>query len=195
MLSHVRRLLADARLVTLTAAGGAGKTHLAVAVGEAELPSRADGVWFVDLTAVTAGTEVPGAVARAVGLSLMPGDPVTQVVEFLADKAALVILDNCEHVVDECAKLADRFLSARGEAVLLATSREALDVDGEHTVVLTSLATDGATAPAVRLFVERASRSTRHSTPMTGRCRPSPRSADVSTGCRWRSNSPRLASR
>jgi hypothetical protein len=92
-LDGVRRLLAEHRLVTVTAVGGSGKTQVAIAVGEAELPERAGGVWFADLAAVTSGSDVSAAVGKAVGLSLREGDPAAQVIDHLADKAALVILD------------------------------------------------------------------------------------------------------
>ena len=152
----VRRLLLDHRLVTITALGGSGKTRIAIAVGEAEMAHRVGGVWFVDLTTISKDDEVPRAVASAVGLNLSAGDPVAQVIEFLADKPALVILDNCEHLIDACALFVTRFLSARGLASILATSREVLDIDGEHTVVLAPLPSDSADSPAVRLFAERA---------------------------------------
>ena len=99
--SKVRRLLATDRLVTVTAVGGSGKTRLAIAVGEAELPHRPGGVWFVDLTAVMSGADVPTAIAGGVGLVLTSPQPTEQLIEFLAGKAALVILDNCEHLIDE----------------------------------------------------------------------------------------------
>jgi predicted ATPase len=153
---QVRRLLVTQRLVTVTAVGGSGKTRVAIAAGEAELPGRGGGVWFADLAAVSSASEVPGAISNAVGLSLRKGDPAAQVVDHLVDKAALVILDNCEHVIDACAEFAERFLSTGGSSVLLATSREALGVDGECLLRLGPLAADGRDAPAVRLFAERA---------------------------------------
>ena len=113
-------------------------------------------MWFADLTAVTGGSEVPGAISKAVGLSLRDGDPIAQVVDHLADKRALVILDNCEHVIDACAEFAELFLSTAGASVLLATSREALGIDGECLLRLDPLAADGRDAPAVQLFAERA---------------------------------------
>ena len=136
--------------------GRFGQNRLAIAVGEAELLKRPGGVWFVDLTAVLGDDDVPAAIAKAVGLTLRDGDLALQVVEHLADKDALVILDNCEHVVDGCADFADRFLTAPGQATLLATSREALAVDGEQIVVLRALSSEGADSPAVRLFADRA---------------------------------------
>lgn len=155
-LGRIRGLLAESRLVTITAVGGSGKTRLAVAVGEAELPHYRSGVWFVDFTAVSNGAEVPGAIANGLGLSLMSGDPTTQILTYLADKPALVILDNCEHVIDEAAAFVDAFLATNNPAKIFATSREALDIDGERVVVLGSLATDTPDSPGVRLFVDRA---------------------------------------
>ena len=156
----VRQYLGTDRLVTITAVGGSGKTRLAIAVGEQELDHRPDGVWFVDLTSVMNEPDVPASIAAALGLTLGTGDVTGQVVHFLADKAALVILDNCEHLVDACADFVERFLARAGEAVILATSREALDIDGERVVQLGSLAATAAesiaASPAVRLFTERA---------------------------------------
>ena len=154
--ARVRGLLTEARLVTVTAVGGSGKTRLAVAVGEAELPHCRSGVWFVDLTAVSTGEEVPSAIANGLGLNLMTGDATAQIFAFLADKQALVILDNCEHVIDEAASFVEAFLATSNPTKILATSREAFDVDGERTVVLGSLPTDTADSPGVRLFVDRA---------------------------------------
>ena len=155
-IAAVRKLLADHRLVTMTAVGGSGKTRVALAVGEAELPHRPGGVWFADLTAISRDDDVANAIAKALRLSFRDGDLIDQVVEHLAGNAALVILDNCEHVIDGCAMFTDRFLTSAGDAVVLATSREALAVDGEHTILLGSLAADGVDSPAVRLFAERA---------------------------------------
>ena len=154
--SKVRNLLATNRLVTITAVGGSGKTRLAIAVGEAELPHRDDGVWFVDLTAVMSGTDVPAAIASAVGLVLTSAQPAEQLIEFLSGKAALLILDNCEHVIDEVADFVERALVDRGTAAFLATSRELLDVEGERTVVLGTLPCDSADSAGVRLFLDRA---------------------------------------
>ena len=83
-------------------------------------------------------------------------DATAQIVTFLADKQALVILDNCEHVIDEAAAFVEAFLATGNPTRILATSREAFDIDGERTVVLTSFPTDTADSPGVRLFVDRA---------------------------------------
>ncbi len=155
-LGRIRGLLGESRLVTVTAVGGSGKTRLAIAVGEAELPHHRSGVWFVDLTAVSNGADVPSAIANGLGLNLTSGDQTDQILAFLADKEALVILDNCEHVIEESAAFVEVFLATNGPAKILATSREAFDIDGERTIVLGSLATDTTDSPGVRLFVDRA---------------------------------------
>jgi predicted ATPase len=152
----VRQHLATHRLVTITAVGGSGKTRLAIAVGEDELDHRKDGVWFVDLTPVMNDLDVPAAIAAAIGLTLGPSSAQDQVLEYLAGKAALVILDNCEHLVDAVADFVEQFLARTGDTVILATSREALDIDGEQLRHLPSLATTDGASPAVRLFAERA---------------------------------------
>ena len=154
--SRVRHLLAANRLVTITAVGGSGKTRLAIAVGEAELPHRRGGVWFVDLTAVMSGADVPAAIASAVGLVLTSALATEQLIEFLSARPALVILDNCEHLIDECAQFVASALAVRGEVAFLATSRELLDVEGERTVVLGTLPCDSADSAGVRLFLDRA---------------------------------------
>ncbi len=114
--AHARRLLAAHRLVTVTAVGGCGKTRLAIAIGEEELPHRPQGVWFTDLTAVMSDADVPGAIAAALGLVLTGGDATRQITAYLANKSVLLILDNCEHVIDACAAFAEAFLAAPGAA-------------------------------------------------------------------------------
>lgn len=155
-LATVCRLLATNRVVTLTAVGGSGKTRLAIAVGELELPRRSGGVWFVDLTAVMSGSDLPAAVANAVGLALGSGDPTEQVLSYLARSDALVILDNCEHLIDDCADFVERALAAEGSTAFLTTSRELLDVEGERTVVLGTLPCASADSAGVQLFLDRA---------------------------------------
>jgi predicted ATPase/DNA-binding SARP family transcriptional activator len=155
-IASVCALLEWERLVTITAPGGSGKTRLAIAVGEAELPRRPGGVWLVDLTAVTSGAEVVGAVAQALGVTVSAGGSDDEVVRFIARSGLLLILDNCEHVIDACAELVEGLLETGGSSVVLATSREALDVDGERVVVLGTLPSDTLDAPGVQLFVDRA---------------------------------------
>jgi predicted ATPase/class 3 adenylate cyclase len=155
-LRSIRKAFDTARAVTLTAGGGTGKTRLAVAVGEDELPHRVDGVWFVDLTPVSDGSLVVSAVASGLGLNLLAGDLSEQILDFVASKDLLLIVDNCEHLIDEAAEFAERFIARPGRATLLATSRERLDVDGEQVIVVPPLSADDEGSAAVELFTRRA---------------------------------------
>ncbi|MEZ5167736.1 MAG: adenylate/guanylate cyclase domain-containing protein [Acidimicrobiales bacterium] len=153
-----RSMLESAAMVTLTGPGGCGKTRLAVEIAYQELPSRTDGCYFVDLSAVSEASELPAALASAVRLELggqMSGDPLEQVVEHLSRRDTLLVLDNCEHLLDACASFAERLLARSSSTAILATTRQRLEVPGEQVVAVGSLAHDGA-APAVELFVERA---------------------------------------
>ncbi|WP_185949365.1 BTAD domain-containing putative transcriptional regulator [Microbispora sp. KK1-11] len=162
-------LLASDRLVTLLGPGGAGKTRLAVESAEAIAGSVPDGVWLVELAPVGDAAEVPQAVLTALGLrdtGLVPvravpampsapggeSDPVTRLVSALAARDTLIVLDNCEHVVEQAAALADRLLAECPGLRVLATSREPLGITGERLWPVGPL---GA-GHAVRLFAERA---------------------------------------
>ncbi|MEO1061511.1 MAG: adenylate/guanylate cyclase domain-containing protein [Actinomycetota bacterium] len=151
----VRIMVRQHRLVTLTGTGGAGKTRLAIAVGEDELPSWPDGVWFADLTSAADRDDVVRSAIEALGLGAGT-DPMDQIVERLTERRLLLVLDNCEHVIDAAAELAERVLGRRGRGHLLATSREWLDIDGEHVVPVAPLAVGDRDSPAVRLFLDRA---------------------------------------
>ena len=143
-------------MVTLVAGGGTGKTRLAMAVGESELAYRRDGVWFVDLAALREPSQLESAIAHGMELTPTAGDVLAQILTFVEDKDLLLILDNCEHLIDACADFADAFLSSPGSSVVLATSRESLDVDGEYTIRIAPLSSTDPDAPAVRLFLRRA---------------------------------------
>ena len=151
-----RALLVTNRLVTLTGAGGSGKTRLALEVAERELPDRVDGAYFADLASISDGRDLPGAVAGALRLTLESGDPVGQIVRYLEPKDALLVLDNFEHIIDDCAELVEAIVSTHGGCRVLATSRELLDVGGEAPVQVGSLDSSDPQSPGVRLFDQRA---------------------------------------
>jgi predicted ATPase/DNA-binding CsgD family transcriptional regulator len=162
----VMRLLITTRVLTLTGAGGIGKTRLALEVAREAWPAYADGVWLVELAPVTDGGLVRQAVAAALGLPETPGRPrADALLEVLRPKQLLLVLDNCEHVVASCAELTAALLKTCPDLAVLATSREALSIQGETAWRVPPLAVPSAApisaehlrkAGAVRLFVDRA---------------------------------------
>lgn len=161
--------LAVHRMVTIVGPGGQGKTTVALAVAERERGGYRDGVRFVDLAVLTDARQVPYAVASALGVSLALDDPLGGLCARLSDARLLLVLDNCEHVLDAAALLVERVLAAAPGVHLLLTSREALYADGEWVHRLPALATPESGAldspaqalkyAAVQLFVERAESS------------------------------------
>jgi predicted ATPase/class 3 adenylate cyclase len=165
--AEVRRLLATARLLTLTGTGGCGKTRLALQVGAELADAFADGVWFVDLAPLADPALVPQAVASALGVHEVPGRSLRETLaDSLRRSDVLLILDNCEHLLDACAQLADALLRACPRLRILATSRELLGIAGENAWRVPSLTLpDARQTPAVagltqydavRLFIDRA---------------------------------------
>ena len=179
--ARVRQTLERYRLVTLVGPGGAGKTRLATEVAAGTGVSATDGaaegtpdggwpdgtwpegVWIAELASVTDAADVPQAVLGSVGLResrLLPDgtqrmtsrDARTRLLEGLADARALLVLDNCEHLIDACAHLADALLAHSPRLRIVATSREPLGITGESLFVVPPLEVD----PAVRLFADRA---------------------------------------
>src|SRR5215469_13371754 len=141
-LAEVRALLGGSRLVTLTGAGGAGKTRLGLQVAEGLADGTGDGVWFADLAPLGDPDLVAVSVADVLGVRLEPSRPVLDtLVEAVGQRSLLVLLDNCEHVIDACAKLADALLRGCPNLALLATSREPLGIDGEYVYRVPSLGT------------------------------------------------------
>ncbi len=171
-LADVERLTSQARLLTLTGAGGSGKTRLAIEAARHVRPRYPDGVWFVDLAVVGESAQVVDAVAEALGMhSDFAPDRARALVDQLRDQRLLVVLDNCEHLLAACARLVGAVLAACPGVVVLATSREPLHAHGEYTLRVPSLAlpasdwntttdlaelTALARLPSVLLFVERA---------------------------------------
>jgi predicted ATPase/class 3 adenylate cyclase len=172
-LAAISQLITGSRLVTLTGAGGSGKTRLALQAAAGLLDGSGDGVWFTDLAPVTDPGLVAGTVASVLSIQPEPGRPVADTLtEAIGQRSLLIVLDNCEQVIDACAKLADMLLRACPQLALLATSREPLGIDGEHVYRVPSLATPAPEADlaairdseAVRLLADRAAQA---GTPLT----------------------------
>ncbi|GAB3857751.1 LuxR family transcriptional regulator [Nocardioides maradonensis] len=165
-LAAVRQLFSSARLVTLTGMGGVGKTRLAIQAAQEMRRAFPDGACLVELAALHDPDLLAQAVSDALGLrSQRAVDPVTALEAFLADRRVLLVLDNCEHLVDATADLVDRLLRAAPEVKVLTTSRQALRLVGEHLYPVAPLLTpdpeearEPGTAgryPAVALFADR----------------------------------------
>ncbi|GAA2760309.1 ATP-binding protein [Actinopolymorpha rutila] len=139
-LAEVKRLLASTRMVTLTGFGGVGKTRLALRAAHALRRSFRDGVWLVDLANVTDPALVAPTVAESLRiLERSRRDPTRMLADHLRDRQLLVVLDNCEHLHESCAALADRLLAAAPGLHLLVTSRQRLGVATEHTLAVAPL--------------------------------------------------------
>jgi predicted ATPase/DNA-binding winged helix-turn-helix (wHTH) protein len=159
--------LSRQRLVTVAGPGGIGKTTVCLAVVEQMIGAYEHGVWLVDLAALRDPGLVPSAVATVLGLEIHTEDPLPALVTALRDNRMLLMLDNCEHVIDAAAGLAAAVLSGTSGIKILATSREPLGVPGERVHRLGPLgspepssgltAAEAAAFPAVQLFVERVS--------------------------------------
>ncbi|OBB67197.1 LuxR C-terminal-related transcriptional regulator [Mycobacterium sp. 852014-50255_SCH5639931] len=156
-ISDIGQILRDNRLATLTGAGGVGKTRLAVQVAEQVADAFPGGAWFVDLAPVTNPLVVPVTLARTLGLADQPGRSTMETVsKFVRDRKMLLVLDNCEHLLDASAALVVALLDAGRDVTVLATSREPIGVAGELTWRVPSLSVDG---EALELFVDRARRT------------------------------------
>src|SRR5437879_4878036 len=138
--SETRRLLAEARLVTLTGPGGVGKSRLALHVAARVRRGFPDGVWLVDLAALDEPQLLAQTVLDTLGVRDASSRPASDALAaFLADRSLLLVLDNCEHLLDECAELAATLSRAAPGLRMLATSREALRIEGEHALLVPPL--------------------------------------------------------
>ena len=166
-LADVKRLLSDTHMLTLIGPGGTGKTRLSIRAARDMLNEYPDGIWLIDLAPILDPNLVPRTTAVTIGLREEPQRPVIDMLcDYLSTKKMLIILDNCEHLVDACANMAERILRTATNVRILASSREALGVAGEVTYRVPSLALpDKDHLPsletlnqyeAVKLFIDRA---------------------------------------
>ncbi|MDR7418324.1 MAG: adenylate/guanylate cyclase domain-containing protein [Armatimonadota bacterium] len=166
-LAELKQLLGQTRLLTIVGTGGAGKTRLALQAAAEMLEEMTDGVWLAELAPVLDPAVVPQAVGAALGVRPEANRPmIDTLIEYLEPKQTLLILDNCEHLVDACAALVDELLQGCPRLRILCTSREALGVTGETAWRIPSLSLPNLHAlppierlseyEAIRLFVERA---------------------------------------
>jgi len=151
--ADIKALLGSARLVTLTGSGGTGKTRLTIEVGREELISFRSGVWMIELAPLSDATRIIPALAGTFGLTELPFTPLESIVmDYLRAKELLLILDNCEHLIEACARLADELLQHCPGLKILTSSREALRISGETAYRVPPLAESEST----QLFVTRA---------------------------------------
>ena len=164
--AEVRRLVGSARLVTLTGAGGCGKTRLALQVAAELLDGSGDGVWLVELASVSEQGAVPVAISEVLGIASRAGRPVLDtLLDALELQYVLIVLDNCEHLIEACADVANAILLRCPRVHLMATSREPLGIGGETIYRVPSLSlpnpeggdiSAAEQSDAVALFVDRA---------------------------------------
>jgi hypothetical protein len=164
----VSALVMESRFVSVFGAGGMGKTTVSLAVAHALSNRFDDAVYFVDLGTVRDGTIVTSVVASAVGCLGQAQDPIQELLTFVTEKRILILLDNCEHVINAAATLAERLFKEAPQVHLLTTTREALRVEGENLYQLLPLqgpkgdestAEEVLASPAVQLFMDRAAAS------------------------------------
>ena len=161
----VKQKLTEHRLVTLTGSGGVGKTRLSIQVGREVLPLFPHGVWLVELAPLADPALVPQTVIQVFGLQQNADrSPLTMLADYFREKTALLVLDNCEHLIDACAQLAEHLLRHCPEVRILASSREALGIEGEAAFRVPSLSlppVDASTrealthSEAAQLFLDR----------------------------------------
>lgn len=165
---EIKEMLGQARLLTLTGAGGSGKTRLSIeaAAGVLDWQQFKNGIWFVELAPLSEPALLAQTIATTLGMREEPGRPILNSLrDYLKDKSLLLILDNCEHLIEACAKLADSLLHGCPHLTILASSREALGIAGEMPFRVPPLSVPvlGHSTPdtltgsdSVRLFIERA---------------------------------------
>ncbi|HEY5310536.1 MAG TPA: NB-ARC domain-containing protein, partial [Casimicrobiaceae bacterium] len=163
-LAEAKALLGNTRILTLLGMGGLGKTRLSLQIGADVLEKYPDGVWFVDLAPIKDGSLVPNVTAQVLGVREESGKPMLQTLcAYVKEHKLLLIIDNCEHLMNACAELANALLRSAPDVRMLATSREALHINGEQTYPVHPLRVPSRSAgaesllrsDAVQLFIER----------------------------------------
>ncbi len=161
-----KKLLASTRLMTLIGPGGTGKTRLSLQVAAEQLPQFKDGVWLIELAPLADPSFIVSTIASVLGLREVPGLPLFNIlIDYLRAKSALLIFDNCEHLIEASAQAADQILRSCSQVKVIASSREALGVDGETVYRVPSLSLPDASSDALmgfestRLFIERATKA------------------------------------
>ena len=163
-LDDIKARLGTARLITLLGMGGLGKTRLSLQVAAESMPSFPDGAWFIDLSPIRDPSLVVAEAARVLDVSEEPGRPLLETLcAYLKPRRSLLVIDNCEHLIDPAGDMVDALLRAVPEIRIIASSREALDVPGEQSYPIHPLPLPGrgdgvaalSRSTAVRLFVER----------------------------------------
>jgi predicted ATPase/class 3 adenylate cyclase len=165
-MQEAKKLLASARLLTLIGPGGTGKTRLSLQLAADQLSEFRDGVWLVELAPLADPTFIISTVADVLELHEVPGIPLVNIIiDYLRARQLLLIFDNCEHLIEESAQIADQLLHACPQLRIIASSREALGIDGETVYRVPSLSLPDSTSTSLmdyestRLFIERATRA------------------------------------
>lgn len=155
-ITEAQTRLANAKLLTLIGPGGTGKTRLSLQLAEEQLTSYKDGVWFIELAPLADPVYIVSTIASVLNLREVQGAALINIItDYLRNKQLLIVLDNCEHLVEACAQLADQLLHECPKLKMIASSREALGIAGETVFRVPSLINTEAT----RLFVERATKA------------------------------------